>query len=181
MVEGGEEGVCWTWSGGRSCGASTSCAASRSSSWRGRRGRAATRSGRRCGLSRRRDTTAGGRARRWTRSNEIHVLLRRDYEMPGQRIRELIAPLGYAGGKTIVDDYLREVRPLFAPPPRTFQRTIYRPGEICQFDLWQPRAEVPVGHGQTRLGWAVIACLGYSRAGAGVLVFSRKTEGLLAG
>ena len=37
-------------------------------------------------------------------------------------------------GKTIVDDYLREVRPLFAPPPRTFQRTVYRPGEICQFD-----------------------------------------------
>ena len=24
------------------------------------------------------------------------------------------------------------------------------PGEVCQFDLWEPRAEVPVGHGQTR-------------------------------
>ena len=30
-----------------------------------------------------------------------------------------------------------EVRPLF-DPPRTFQRTIYRPGEICQFDVWEP-------------------------------------------
>ena len=30
-----------------------------------------------------------------------------------QRIRELIEELGYRGGKTIVDDYLREVRPLF--------------------------------------------------------------------
>ena len=100
--------------------------------------------------------------------------------MPGQRVRELIAPLGFDGGKTIVDDYLREVRPLF-DPPRTFQRTIYRPGEICQFDLWEPKAEIPVGHGQTRKGWVVIACLGYSRAGAGALVFSKQTEDLLFG
>jgi hypothetical protein len=27
------------------------------------------------------------------------------------------------------------VRPLFLPPPRTFQRTLYRPGEICQFEV----------------------------------------------
>jgi transposase len=93
----------------------------------------------------------------------------------------LIAPLGFDGGKTIVDDYLREVRPLFAPPPRTFQRTVYRPGEICQFDLWEPGAEVPVGHGQTRRAWVVVACLGYSRAGAGALVFSKETPELLFG
>jgi transposase len=55
--------------------------------------------------------------------DEIHRLLRGDPSMPGQRIRELIAPLGFDGGKTIVDDYLREVRPLFARP-RTFQRTV---------------------------------------------------------
>ena len=54
-------------------------------------------------------------------------------------------PLGFDGGKTIVDDYLREIRPLFAPPPRTFQRTVYRPGEVCQFDLWEPRVDIPVG------------------------------------
>jgi transposase len=81
--------------------------------------------------------------------DEIHRLLRADPKLPGQRIRELIAPLGFEGGKTIVDDYLREVRPLFAPAPRTFQRTVYRPGEICQFDVWEPKEEVPVGHGHT--------------------------------
>ena len=113
--------------------------------------------------------------------DEIHRLLREDPKLPGQRVRELIEPLGFDGGKTIVDDYLREVRPLFAPPPRTFQRTVYRPGEICQFDLWEPRGEVPVGHGQTRRGWVVVACLGYSRAGAGALVFSKQTPDLLAG
>lgn len=40
---------------------------------------------------------------------------------------------------------------------------------------------MPVGHGQTRRGYVVIACLGYSRVGAGVLVFSKQTEDLLAG
>jgi hypothetical protein len=47
--------------------------------------------------------------------------------------------------------------------------------------VWQPREQAPVGHGQTRQAWVVIACLGYSRAGAGVLVFSKETEDLLAG
>lgn len=113
--------------------------------------------------------------------DEIHRLLKRDPKLPGVRVRELLEPLGCTAGKTVVDDYLREVRPLFAPPPRTFQRTVYRPGEVCQFDVWQPREEVPVGHGQTRQGWVVVACLGYSRAGAGMLVFSKETEDLLAG
>jgi transposase len=113
--------------------------------------------------------------------DEIHRLLRDDPKLTGVRVRELIAPLGFAGGKTIVDDYLREVRPLFAPPPRTFQRTVYRPGEVCQFDLWEPAAEIPVGHGQTRRGWVVLACLGYSRAGAGALIFSKQTPDLLWG
>lgn len=112
---------------------------------------------------------------------DIHRLLKDDPKLPGVRVRELLEPLGCAAGKTVVDDYLREVRPLFAPPARTFQRTVYRPGEICQFDVWQPREPVPVGHGQIRQGWVVIACLGYSRAGAGVLVFSKETEDLLAG
>jgi transposase len=112
--------------------------------------------------------------------DEIHRLLHDEPDMPGQRIRELIEPLGFDGGKTIVDDYVREVRPLFQTP-RTYQRTIYRPGEICQFALWEPKAEIPVGHGQTRQGWVVVACLGYSRAGAGALIFSKQTSDLVAG
>jgi len=111
---------------------------------------------------------------------QIARLLRDDPDLPGVRIGELLEPAGWDGGKTILDDYLREVRPLFATA-RTTQRTIYRPGEICQFDVWQPKREVPVGHGQTRPGWVVVACLGYSRAGAGALVFSKQTADLLAG
>lgn len=112
--------------------------------------------------------------------DEIHRLLGKDPKMPGQRIRELIVEQGFVGGKTIVDDYLREVRPMFEAP-RTYQRTIYRPGEICQFDVWEPKVEIPVGHGQTRRGWVVVACLGYSRAGAGALIFSKQIPDLLAG
>ena len=113
--------------------------------------------------------------------DEIHRLLRDDPKLPAQRVRELICQLGFDGGKTLVDDCVREVRPLFLPRPRTFQRTSYRPGEICQFDVWQPRQEIPVGHGQTRRGWVLVACLGYSRAGAGTLIFSLQTPDLLAG
>ena len=79
--------------------------------------------------------------------DEIHRLLREDPKLPGQRASELIIELGFAGGKTIVDVYLRDIRPLFAARPRTFERTVYRPGEVCQFDVWEPRTQVPVGTG----------------------------------
>jgi len=111
---------------------------------------------------------------------EIDRLLQADPRIPGKRIRELIEPLGYDGGKTILDDYLREVRPLFERR-RTYQRTVYRPGELLQFDLWEPRAEIPVGHGQTRRAWVVTAELGWSRALAGVLVFSKQWEDIAFG
>jgi len=61
------------------------------------------------------------------------------------RLREMAADLGYLGGKTIFDDYVREIRPRFLVK-RTFQRTIYRPGELVQCDLWDARA----GHGRAR-------------------------------
>jgi transposase len=113
--------------------------------------------------------------------DEIHRLLRADAHLPGRRVRELLEEQGYVGGKTILDDYLREVRPLFLPRPRTFQRTSYRPGALCQFDLWEPSREVPVGSGQTRRGYVVVGCLPYSRAGAGTLVFQKEAPDLLYG
>jgi hypothetical protein len=89
--------------------------------------------------------------------DEIHRLLKDEPALSGQRTRELIAALGFDGGKTIVDDYLREVRRLFVSP-RTFQRTVYRPA-------WPD----PKGLCRRRLP-------GYSRAGAGALIFSRNTR-----
>jgi transposase len=48
---------------------------------------------------------------------EIHRLLREDPALSGVRVRELLEPLGCSASKTVVDDYLREIRPLFAPCP----------------------------------------------------------------
>jgi len=103
----------------------------------------------------------------------VEEQLRTDPRIPSKRLRELAEELGYGGGKTIFDDFVREVRPRFLRP-RTYQRTIYRPGELCQFDLWEPRGPVPVGHGQLRRGWVVTAELCWSRALAGALIFSKQ-------
>jgi transposase len=112
--------------------------------------------------------------------DEVHRLLRDDPEIESQRIRELLAEQGYEGGKTITDDYVREVRRFFVEQ-RTYQRTIYRPGGLAQFDLWQPKREIPVGYGQTRKGYVVVGALGFSRFGAGALVFSKEAPDVLWG
>jgi transposase len=112
--------------------------------------------------------------------DEIHGLLKDDSTLPGVRVLEELERLGFGGGITVVNDYLREVRPFYLPP-RTFQRTVYRPGEICQWDLWRPSREIPVGHGQTRVGYVVIAALGYSRVGSGALIFSKEAVDILWG
>ena len=98
--------------------------------------------------------------------SEIHRLLRTDGRLPGKRIRELIEEAGYEGSKTILDDYLREVRPLYLPP-RSYQRTSYRPGELLQFDVWRalardpgrPRPDAPRLRGHLRARLVAGLCL----------------------
>jgi transposase len=111
---------------------------------------------------------------------EIHRLLRADPRLPGTRVRELIAELGCEASKTLVDNYLREVRPLYLPR-RAYQRTQYRSGEIVQFDLFEPRKPVAVGYGQSRRGWVVVVALCFSRAMAGALIFSKEAVDVLWG
>jgi hypothetical protein len=106
--------------------------------------------------------------------------LRADPSIPSLRLREMAAELGYDGGKTIFDDYVREVRPRFQRR-RTFQRTVYRPGELVQCDLWEPRGLIAVGYGQTRRGWVVTAELCWSRVIAGALIFSKQAPDILWG
>ena len=103
----------------------------------------------------------------------IEELLDDEPALSGVRIREELEKLGFEGGKTIVDDLLRELRPRYLKP-RSFQRTRYRPAEVAQFDLMEPRAEIPVGYGQTRRGYVVTCELPYSRAFVGALVFSKE-------
>jgi transposase len=104
----------------------------------------------------------------------IEELLADEPTLSAVRIREELEALGYAGSMTILNVLLRELRPRYLPPPRSFQRTRYRPGELAQFDLCEPRREIPVGFGQTRRGYIVTCELPYSRAFAGALVFSKQ-------
>ena len=103
-----------------------------------------------------------------------------DPRIQSQRLREMASEIGYLGGKSIFDDYVREVRPRFLRP-RTFQRTVYRPGELVQCDLWEPREHIPVGHGQRRRGWVVTCEVCWSRAIAGTLIFSKEAPDILFG
>ncbi len=103
-----------------------------------------------------------------------------DPRIQSQRLREMATEIGYEGGKSIFDDFVREVRPRFLVA-RTFQRTIYRPGELVQCDLWEPTEHVPVGHGQRRRGWVVTCEVCWSRAIAGTLIFSKEAPDILWG
>lgn len=103
-----------------------------------------------------------------------------DPRLPSQRLREMATEIGYEGGRSNFDAYVREVRPRFAPK-RTFQRTVYRQAELIQCDLWEPHQQVPVGYGQTRRGWVVTVESCWARALAGTLVFSKEAPDILAG
>jgi transposase len=103
-----------------------------------------------------------------------------DPRIQSQRLREMASELGYQGGKSIFDEFVREVRPRFLAP-RTFQRTIYRPGELVQCDLWEPSEHIPVGHGQRRRGWVATCEVCWSRAIAGTLIFSKEAPDILWG
>jgi hypothetical protein len=106
--------------------------------------------------------------------------LHADPSIQSLRLREMAGEMGYAGGKSIFDDYVRDVRPRFQVR-RTFQRTIYRPGELVQCDLWEPRELIAVGHAQQRRGYVVTAELCWSRVIAGALVFSKEAPDILWG
>jgi hypothetical protein len=106
--------------------------------------------------------------------------LQADPSIQSLRLREMAGEMGYAGGKSIFDDYVRDVRPRFQVR-RTFQRTIYRPGELVQCDLWEPRELIAVGHAQQRRGYVVTAELCWSRVIAGALVFSKEAPDILWG
>jgi transposase len=106
--------------------------------------------------------------------------LKAEPSVPAQRLREDAAELGYGGGRTIFDEYVREMRPRFELK-RTFQRTVYTPAELVQCDLWEPSDYVPVGWGETRRGYVVTSQSCWSRAFAGTLIFSKEAPDILWG
>ncbi len=112
---------------------------------------------------------------------EVERLLGESPTLSGVRVLEEIRASGYQGGKSILTELLAELRPRYQPPPRTFQRTDYRPGELAQFDLMELREQVPVGWGQTRKGYLLTSELPYSKMLAAALIFSKRFEDIAWG
>jgi transposase len=108
---------------------------------------------------------------------QIVELLREFPSMPATVIAERI---GWTRSIRVLRDRVAELRPLFVPPDPC-QRTTYFPGELGQFDLWQPDAMIPLGYGQQAKLWVIAGVVGFSRFLGGWMIPSRQAHDVLAG
>jgi len=108
---------------------------------------------------------------------KICELLKDCPTMPATVIAERI---DWEHGITILRDRVAELRPLFRPPDPC-QRTFYAPGELVQFDLWQPATPIPLGFDQVDKLWVVTSVSGYSRFMAAWMVPTRAAHDVLSG
>jgi transposase len=107
----------------------------------------------------------------------IRALLAEFPRMPATVIGERI---GWPGGRTVLQERVRELRPLFLPPDPC-QRTEYRPGELAQWDLWFPPAKIPLGQAQEASPPVIVGVSGYSRTITGRMIPSRQAHDILCG
>ena len=98
-------------------------------------------------------------------------------ELSGVRIRELLEAEGYRGGRTIMNDYLREVRGR-RRGSRVYQRTDYAPGAVAQIDWATMPDRVPYD-GELRRVYAFMMALCYSRLLYVEFTLSCRTEDFL--
>ena len=89
----------------------------------------------------------------------IRRLLALTPHMPATVVAERI---GWTRGITVLRERVAELRPAYQVP-EAFGRTEYKPGELCQWDLWFPDYEIPVGHGQTAVLPVLVGVPCYSR------------------
>ncbi len=108
---------------------------------------------------------------------QIRELLAEFPEMAATVVAERI---GWEHSIRVLRERVAELRPLFLPPDPC-QRTFYRPGELAQFDLWQPDAFIPLGHGQAAKGWVIVGVAGFSRFIGAWMIPSRQAHDVLGG
>jgi transposase len=101
-------------------------------------------------------------------------------EFPDMAATVIAERVEWRHSMTVLRDRVAELRPLFIPPDPC-QRTSYRPGELAQFDLWQPDVEIPVGFGQADKLWVVVGVAGYSRFIGAWMIPSRQAHDVLGG
>ncbi|MFE5538861.1 IS21 family transposase [Streptomyces sp. NPDC056492] len=108
---------------------------------------------------------------------EIRELLRQTPTMPATVIAERI---GWDRGMTVLKDRVRELRPAYVPVDPV-SRTVYRPGELAQCDLWFPETDVPLGYGQSGRMPVLVMVSGYSRMITARMLPSKRTGDLIDG
>jgi hypothetical protein len=79
---------------------------------------------------------------------------------------------------TALKDRVRELRPLFVPPDPS-GRTVYRPGELAQWDLWFPPTPVPLEDGSEGKPPVLVGVSGYSRVLVAEMIPSREAHDIL--
>jgi transposase len=80
------------------------------------------------------------------------------HDLSAQQIFQRLREAGYQGGKTIVNSYVRRVRP---PKQKAYLKLVFTKGECCQVD-WGQYGSVSVGNTRRRLSFFVmVQC--YSR------------------
>ena len=108
---------------------------------------------------------------------EIRRLLMATPRMPATVIAERI---GWTRSLTVLKERVRELRPLFLPPDPS-GRTEYLPGELAQWDLWFPPADVPLEAGQIARPPVIVGICGYSRMMVGQDDPLREAHDILSG
>lgn len=108
---------------------------------------------------------------------EIRRLLMQFPRMPATVIAERI---GWERSLTVLKDRVRELRPLYLPPDPA-GRTEYRPGELAQWDLWFPPADIPLETGEVAKPPVIVGLTGYSRVMVGEMIPSREAHDILSG
>lgn len=108
---------------------------------------------------------------------EIRKLLEEFPRMPATVIPERI---GWQRGITVLKERVAELRPSYLPVDPC-QRTEYRLGELAQWDLWFPDADIPVAHDEVGRFPVVAGVSGYSRYLAASMVPSREAHDVLGG
>ena len=108
---------------------------------------------------------------------EIRRLLIATPRMPATVIAERI---GWTRSLTVLKDRVRELRPLYVPPDPC-GRTEYRPGELAQWDLWFPPADIPLETGEVARPPVIVGIMGYSRVMVAEMIPSREAHDILSG
>lgn len=108
---------------------------------------------------------------------EIRRLLSVAHDMPATVIAERV---GWQRGMSVFRERVAELRPLYVPL-QAFGRTSYKPGELAQWDLWEPPVDVPLGYGQAARLQVLVGVACFSRYILAELIGTKSSEDVLCG